>query len=171
MAVGLLLGIVLGGCQSRVDPDTPPEIRYGEDICDQCRMIISEPRYAAAYVTRQSLTRRFDDIGDLLLYHARHREDVLAFWVHDYETEEWLKAPQAFYVMSPELHTPMAHGIVALRERARAAVLAAEMHGRVFTFVELQQYFSQRPATAHSHQHTEAAMTPHQRGSREGTRK
>jgi copper chaperone NosL len=138
----LLFGVVIAGCQSRTDFDRPPEIRYGEDTCDQCRMIISGARFAAAYVTRQGTTRRFDGIGDLLLYYAAHAEEVAGFWVHDYDTKTWLKAEQAFFVVSLSLQTPMGHGVVAIRDQHRAEDLATSVHGMVMTFADLQKRFT-----------------------------
>lgn len=103
-------------------------------------MIISEARFAAAYVTRQGTVRRFDDLGDLVLYHRSHAEDVAVFWVHDYDTRAWLKADQAFFVVSPAVHTPMGHGIVAFHDRDRAAAMAAEHQGKVMPFADLLQH-------------------------------
>jgi len=133
----VLIGFVMLGCQSSAQFDKPPDIRYGEDVCDECRMIINEPRFAAAYVTRQGEVRRFDDIGDMVQYHRKHAEEVAVFWVHDFETEEWLRADQAVFVISSEIHTPMGHGIVAVRDRGRAERLMASLRGKVLTWQEL----------------------------------
>ncbi len=132
-----LLAMLLVSCQPRPSLDAPPEIRYGEDVCDLCHMIINEARFAAAYVTLQGEARRFDDIGDLVAYHAAHAEEVAVFWVHDYDTEEWLRAEQAVFVVSDAFHTPMGHGIVAVADAARAQELAASVGGQVLAFSDL----------------------------------
>jgi copper chaperone NosL len=117
-------------------------------------MIISEARFAAAYVTQEGETRRFDDVGDMLLFHQEHQEEVAVFWVHDYETEEWVRADQAFFVMSEELITPMGYGIVAFADRERAEALAAETQGMVMTFEELAARFAgEEEMHEHMHQH------------------
>ncbi len=133
----VVIGFLMLGCQSPAPLDKPPDIRYGEDVCDKCRMIISEARFAAAYVTRQGEVRRFDDIGDMVQYHQEQAEEVAVFWVHDFETEEWLRADRAFFVMSADIRTPMGHGIVALGEKSRADRLATSLQGKVLTFQEL----------------------------------
>ncbi len=112
-----------------------PPIRYGRDVCAQCGMIISEARFAAAYLTRQGDWRFFDDIGDMLEFYRVHREDVAVFWVHDYEGEAWLRAESAFFVKGAGFYTPMGHGIVAVGSRERAELLA--YGGQVYTFSEL----------------------------------
>lgn len=133
----VLLAVLLVSCQPRPSLDAPPEIRYGEDTCDLCHMIINEARFAAACVTRQGEARRFDDIGDLVAYHAAHAEEVAALWVHDYDTGEWLRAEQATFVVSDAFHTPMGHGIVAVANAARAQELAASVGGQVAAFSDL----------------------------------
>lgn len=131
----LVLGLSLSGCQGSRE-QTPP-IRYGRDVCAQCGMIISEARFASAYITKQGDWRLFDDIGDMLEFYKTHREDVAVFWVHDYERDEWLKAASAFFVKSSTLPTPMGHGIVAVGSRERAEQLARQAQGQLFTFTEL----------------------------------
>ncbi len=133
----LLCVLGISGCQASRRAERPPQIRYGRDVCAQCGMIISEARFAAAYLTRQGAWRLFDDIGDMREFYKAHSEDVSVFWVHDYESAEWLKAESAVFVKSAELHTPMGHGIVALGSRERAELLARQLQGQIFTFVEL----------------------------------
>lgn len=140
--VSVLL-LLATGCGGGAQLDASPEIRYGQDECDQCRMIINEPRFAAAYVTADGQTRRFDDVGGMLIYDEAHDEEVAIFWIHDYDTGEWVKASDAYFVWADAeaLHTPMGYGIVAFADRARAEALAAETQGTVLTFSELRAQF------------------------------
>jgi copper chaperone NosL len=158
LAVSLVLMLLLpalAACSREAAIDQPPVIRYGEDICDHCQMIISEARFAASYVTEAREVRRFDDIGNMMLHLAEKKEAVAVFWVHDYESEEWLPAEEAHFVVSSAIHTPMGHGVVALASAERAASLAEEWDGRVFQFNELVAYYTgeNRPAHDHSHHH------------------
>ena len=133
----LLAGIwLLVACGSPPDFDQPPEIRYGEDICVRCSMIVNEARYAAAYVTAEGEARLFDDIGGMFDYNAQMNEEVAVFWVHDFDTEEWLKADQAYYVEGDYI-TPMGYGIVAFSEESRADAWAAENEGMIIAFDNL----------------------------------
>jgi copper chaperone NosL len=148
----LLLGtlaIVLTACAGAANLDEPPEIYYGEDVCEECSMIISEPRFAAAYMTADAVGRRFDDIGGMGSYHAEHQEDVEAFWVHDYDTEAWLRADEAYYVHAKDIQTPMAFGVIAFGEAARAEAMAVESGGEVMTFNEVLALYGAQPHTHH----------------------
>lgn len=150
----ILIGFLMLSCQSSAQLDRPPDIRYGEDACDKCRMIISEARFAAAYVTRQGEVRRFDDIGDMMQYYREHAEEVAVFWVHDFETEEWLRADQAFFVISAGIHTPMGHGIIAVSEKGRADQVAITAQGKVLTWSELlAQPLTNEDMSQHMHSH------------------
>ena len=99
-------------------------------------MIINEARYAAAYVTSDGEPHRFDDIGGMLARHEEAAEDVVVFWVHDFDSEEWLKAEEARYVKGDHI-TPMGFGIIAFAEHERAETWAAREGGMVMTFDEL----------------------------------
>ncbi len=123
----------------------PPKILYGRDVCDQCHMIISEPRFAAAYRDGSGKAFVFDDIGDLLA-HAQGAGGATAVtaWVHDYTTEEWLGASDAWFVRSPEIQTPMSGGIIAFAKREDAEAFAAERNGEALRW----EMLIDQPATA-----------------------
>ncbi|MDX1688463.1 MAG: nitrous oxide reductase accessory protein NosL [Candidatus Promineifilaceae bacterium] len=148
----VLLTLLVTGCAAGASIDEPPEILYGEDECERCRMIISDARYAAAYMTEDGQTRRFDDIGGMLLHHLENEEDVHLFWVHDFESEVWVKADEANYVVSEALETPMGFGIAAVNSREEAEEMAAERDGEVFTFSQLMDEAARgRLTPAHAH--------------------
>lgn len=143
-----LVGLLVVSCSSGPNLDEPPEIRYGEDTCDRCQMIINEARYAAAYVMPDGQARRFDDIGGMVAYTQEVVEDVAVFWVHDFDTEEWLKADEAFYVKGDHL-TPMGFGIIAFAEQGRAESWVNQEGGMIMSFADLM---SGEEQTAHSHE-------------------
>jgi copper chaperone NosL len=135
LAVVLMLGLM--ACGGGTSLDEPPEILYGQDVCDECNMIINEPKHAAAYVTAEGEARRFDDIGDMLAYNQRNQEDVHQFWVHDYNTEAWVKADEAFFVVSSGQPTPMGWGILAFADQASADAFIAGGTGLIATWADL----------------------------------
>jgi copper chaperone NosL len=134
-SIGLgLLGLTLAGCARQEAADQPPPIRYGEDVCTACNMIINEAPYAAAYRTTAGEVRLFDDLGELAAYHRQQREPVRAFFVHHYETQEWLRAETAFFVATRTLRTPMGYGIAAVASEPEAQALAQRLDGKVVGF-------------------------------------
>ncbi|MDX1614372.1 MAG: nitrous oxide reductase accessory protein NosL [Candidatus Promineifilaceae bacterium] len=148
--VGLLL-LINGACEPAKVTLQPPEIRYGEDSCDQCRMIISEARYAAAYLTADGQPRRFDDIGGMLAYQRDSTDDVASAWVHDYQTAAWIAAEEATYVVAGE-YTPMGSGIVAFATAETARQWAQDHEGIVLDYAGLVDLDA--PMSAHDqHDH------------------
>ena len=96
----LIAAGLLAGCQP-VDASRPPTIRFGEEACASCRMIISDERFAAALVTAAGDALKFDDIGCLIEHEADPVRPDVACWVRDFRSREWLDARQATFVHSP----------------------------------------------------------------------
>lgn len=136
--VGLLLSLALAACGGGVDTSQPPEILYGQDVCDECDMIISEEKYAAAYWTESGEARRFDDVGEMLVYMAANPEARASVWVHDVNSAAWLPADGAWFVMNSGLRTPMGTGIAVLADEQAARALAFDQpEAMVMTFAEI----------------------------------
>lgn len=116
-----------------------PEIYYGQDVCEECSMIISDAKFAAATIDLKGKTHKFDDIAGMLIYHMDHPEaQVRAWFVHDYNTGAWLRGEDAVYVRGLLPDAPMGDGIAAFGERASAENFAARVKGQVFKFDELR---------------------------------
>lgn len=137
--LALFLVLVLAAaCRQTVDTTQPPEIVYGQDVCDNCNMIISEEKFAAAYWTADGEARRFDDLGEMLSYMQSNPEEIASTWVHDVNSAEWLPAEEAFFVMNAGLTTPMGTGIVAVATETEAQALAyGQDEATVMTFAEM----------------------------------
>lgn len=139
-----VLALLAAGCAQGTTAITAPEIRFGEDVCVECKMIISDPRFASAYTYEISPGRYenalFDDIGDMLVYADRNPEhNVVAWWVHDYNTKEWVDGTKATYMFSHALQTPMAQGTAAFAAAESAQALADQLQGEVFDWNGLRE--------------------------------
>lgn len=150
----LVIILLLAACGgAAVTPEMPPAIRYGEDICDHCGMIINDERFAAGVVVQTQPQhyehRIFDDIGDMLAY-AHEIEaplEIVAYYVHDYQSREWLDARQATYVQGDAMSTPMGSGLAAFADHAAAAAHAQATQGHL---VDFDTVYDQAPRQ-HSH--------------------
>lgn len=130
-----VVSIITVGC-GPLD-DGVPRIRYGEETCDRCRMIISEKRFAAAYRTEAGQLRKFDDLGCAILHREAHEEAVTQFWGYDFEETGWLDVRKAFLVRSPDLITPMGYGIAVLPTAVKASALVEKVNGQLVKFDQL----------------------------------
>jgi len=152
----LLAALISVGCGQSTNLDEPAEILYGQDVCDECSMIINEERFAASYTTKSGEVRRFDDIGGMLMYDHEHQEDVHRYWVHDLDTKEWLNANEAHFVLSGGLETPMGWGVAAFATQNQAEAYVSENGGMIADFAVLQQEVADGtldPTTLSAHQH------------------
>jgi copper chaperone NosL len=128
----------------------PPEIRYGEDMCAECGMIVSDDRFAAALIRDGASGREalvFDDIGCLLV-RSDTSEDavVLAKFIRDSEGGGWLDMAEAFYVRGSGIETPMAFDIAAFSSPGAALARQEQSGGSFFDFTGLMRAFAEDSA-------------------------
>jgi copper chaperone NosL len=111
----LLLIFVMFACKNKPEQG-PVEIHYGEDVCERCKMIISEKEFATQYVLGGGEAKKFDDVGCMIEYlreNPEDREDILGAYVRDYDSAEWIDARKAYYFQGGDIKSPMGFGIAA----------------------------------------------------------
>jgi len=123
--IALITPIVLMGCAKTVS-DGPPEIRYGQTECAHCGMIVSEARFTSAIcaaIENEPRELIYDDIRCMVLYerNAKLGSDARR-WVHDFESNHWMKAEEARFIRDPETMTPMGSGLLAFSPNSSRAV-------------------------------------------------
>ena len=156
--ISLCLLVACGGNQSL---EEPPEIMYGEDVCEECSMIINEPRFSASYVLTDGTVRRFDGIGEMIIYDTKYAEDVHIYWVHDYKSEEWITTKDATFLLSSDAHTPMGWGMLAFAQKADAEQFLAENEGVMMTWDDLNTAVASgelSPGTLSAHLQSHSGM-------------
>jgi copper chaperone NosL len=147
-AAGVTAGGIAAGVAALPDDNGggksgPPNIRYGEDACDTCRMIIVDTRHAAAWRDGRGGVARFDDIGCMVTLLRNEDPGAAAtLYVHDFDDESWLQARDATFVISPEIKSPMAYGIAAFATRRAAEAAAASYMGQVYDWSGVVQHAS-----------------------------
>lgn len=149
----LIALVILAACGGGPATPEPAKIRFGETMCTECGMIISQPKYASSFAYAESEGRfkslAFDDIGDMIGYMHSHSDLIPAgTWVHDYESEEWIAADGAYFVDSDAIKSPMGHGIAAFATEAAANAFAAEVDGAVLDWDHLR---IEHAMAGHSH--------------------
>ncbi len=131
----LLMVVALAGCQGG---ERTPTVRYGEDVCANCRMIINEPQNACAIETADGEIRKYDDFNCMLL--DAERVQVKKYWVQPYDKRnQWIDAQQAYYVRADDLQTPMGSRAIATESRDSAEQLARQHQGEVLDFDGLRK--------------------------------
>jgi len=128
--------------------DGPPNVRYGQEECAHCRMIVNDDRFAAAVVTTAGDAHKFDEICCVTDYLAANPAAVKGVWVRGYKSGQWHEARLAFYAHGPKLQTPMGSGLAAVATREEADALAAEWGGKALRFDELADFLKKQAESA-----------------------
>jgi copper chaperone NosL len=139
---------LLGGC-GKADLSRPPSLRFGEEACAFCRMIISDERFAAALTTASGDVLKFDDVGCLIKHEEKRLRPDTFYWVCNFQGKGWLNAQAAIFVHSPSIVSPMNHGLAALPDIPSAAEFTKDPASRKLRFSELPGFVGDPPrATA-----------------------
>ena len=138
--LSLLGGLSLMACSS--GSPMPVDI-VPEDMCQRCKMAISEKRLAAEFLGQDGLAFKFDDIS-CMVHFLKSRSDkppVAAIFVTDFDSGAWIRADVAFYIRSDRLKTPMGGGAAAFKDHSKAEAEATGYQVSVMRFEELQKIF------------------------------
>jgi copper chaperone NosL len=147
---GLICALPLVGC-GPVDLSRPPAIRLGEEACARCRMIISDERFAAALITPEGETLKFDDMGCMIQHESSGVGPATAYWIRDFGGNGWLNARDAVFLHSKTISSPMGFGLAAGPTAEAMGERASDTGSRMLRFNELwgspAASRSERPAT------------------------
>jgi len=117
--------ILLSACN---EPQTGPvDVRFDRDACERCRMVISDPHFAAQVryfpPNKKSKVRQFDDIGCAILWledQPWKQDEKTEVWVADIHDKHFINAKTAYYV--PQNSTPMEYGLGAQADAQEGAL-------------------------------------------------
>jgi nitrous oxide reductase accessory protein NosL len=101
------------GCQKK-DPNSPDKMHWDRDMCERCKMVVSERKYAVEAKDKNGKSYKFDDIGCLVLWLDEEHPELkgkLKIWITDAKSGKWIDAKSAIY--TDDAITPMAYGISA----------------------------------------------------------
>ena len=113
----LLALAVFAGCASK---EVKPVELFPEDACSNCRMAVSDHRFASEIINDESEVFKFDDIGCMLTFKGKHSPmGIAAIFLQDYEKREWITYESAV-IVETDVDTPMGSGKVAFADSTRA---------------------------------------------------
>ena len=107
----LVLVVLISACSQE-----PAEMHYGSDECVHCKMMITDSQFASQIVTEKGKALKFDAIECMAVYHRNHSEELkeAKLWVNNYNNPgEWLLAPDAQFVKSEVVKSPMGESLLA----------------------------------------------------------
>jgi nitrous oxide reductase accessory protein NosL len=115
-----MLSLVLSACSGEKETG-PVEVRWDQNTCERCRMMLSERHFAAQIryfpEAKKSKVVKFDDIGcaTIWLKDQKWKDDPKTeIWVTAHNSGEWLDARKATYVLKN--NSPMGYNLGAQAE-------------------------------------------------------
>lgn len=137
-------------CFSCTQSDLPVDVYSEEDVCETCRMLITDTRFAAEIIPKEGKALKFDDPICLVKYFDLSRkldlgftrDDILAIYVKDYYTREWVPAAEATIVRA-NIVTVMGYGVVCFKDRKDAEDFAEEYNGTLYVFDDLWDMYKE----------------------------
>lgn len=115
MSRALLAGAILVLSACRGGPVQPSDVDTRNDACANCRMTVSDARFAAQLAAPGHEAQFFDDLGCLRAYLSKKPDlprGTVAF-VADHRTRQWVRASQAVLTRRDGLETPMGSHLIA----------------------------------------------------------
>lgn len=136
----ILVCLFFTGCKAAEVDTNPRIIDPTIDICPVCRMSVIDEHFAAQAIDNMGNAENFDDIGCLSIFMRRlgdsANENILATYVKDFKTMEWINAQDAYYVQG-RIDTPMSFGIVAFKTESSAQEFAQKIEGKQITWEQV----------------------------------
>ena len=112
--------LLLSACSG--EPETGPvEVKWDQNNCERCRMMLSDRNFAAQIryfpEAKRSRVVKFDDIGCAVLWIKNQQwnnDPKTQIWVADHSSGEWIDARKATYIRKN--NSPMGYDLGAQAE-------------------------------------------------------
>lgn len=142
----VLFSLLFVACNSQIDTK-PKDIKFDREVCERCKMIISDRNYAVQVINKNDGKRYyFDDIGCSILWFQENGltwENDAIIYVTDAKNGEWLDAKKAYWTFGAV--TPMNFGFSAFKDKQDGV--------ENFDFSYVREKILQKPSKHHSGHH------------------
>lgn len=143
-----LLVATLLSCNSKPEP-----ILYGSDACSFCKMGIVDKTHSAQAVSSKGKQFKYDSVECLVNdINNNSNTDMKIKLVANYlNAGEMITAENAFYIISPEIPSPMGANLSAVNSKNDAEKLQDEFTGDIYTWHELLNRNNSENNAHHGH--------------------
>lgn len=135
-AIFFSIFILLNACSIE-----PEKFEFGHDNCSYCSMTIVDQKHASQIVTTKGKVHKYDSIECLVRDSKKLDESSIALKiVTDFESgTDLINAESAFFLISPEIPSPMGANLSAFSDKAKAEHTQREKTGELFGWNTLLQ--------------------------------
>ena len=111
----------------------PEAIATGKDQCENCKMTITDTKYATQLVTEKGRVYKFDDIKCMQDYAMSNAEAAknAKTYVADFASGEFFDSSTAIFIKDGSIKSPMGGNTQAYKDKAAADKAAVEFGATV----------------------------------------
>lgn len=115
----------------------PIPIEKDKDICDYCKMVISDLKFAGEIIDKKGKVYKFDDLTCLRSFYKLRREDIKIVYLVPYEDEKkLLLSDKAFILKSEKIRGPMGGNYLVFENENNAFDMRKVIGGKIMKFDE-----------------------------------
>ncbi|WP_337865535.1 nitrous oxide reductase accessory protein NosL [Ignavibacterium sp.] len=130
--------ILLFACSPQPEP-----IDYGNDICDFCKMNITDNKYAAEIVTSKGKIYKFDSIECLFQFknlEIKNPDEIHSELVNDFSNPgELIDLRKAFFLKSEVFRSPMGMNVLSVASEEKLNEIKLKDGGEVLSYSEVNK--------------------------------
>ncbi|MEI6020101.1 MAG: nitrous oxide reductase accessory protein NosL [Bacteroidota bacterium] len=134
----LLIVVLLTSCA-----DAGPEaIHFNKDACNNCKMGISDKRFACEIVSKKGKVFKFDDMACLMSYYNENKDNLnkANYYFKDFlYPHDFAKAKNLFFVKGDVVGSPMGGNIAAFSSKDSANAYMEYWRASTFAWEEIEQ--------------------------------
>ncbi|MEJ5304933.1 MAG: nitrous oxide reductase accessory protein NosL [Ignavibacteria bacterium] len=131
----LIFTLSLISCSPKPEP-----INYGQDVCDLCKMNITDNKFAAELVTKKGKVYKFDSIECLFNFKNLEIEgvEIHSEWVNDFSNPgQLINLKEAYFLQSDVFRSPMGLNVLSFSSKEEREKIINQYGGKVLTYDEV----------------------------------
>lgn len=126
----------------------PEPIDYGNDVCDFCKMNITDNKYAAELVTSKGKVHKFDSIECLFQFkdlEFKSDDEIHSELVNDFSNPgELIDLRKAYFLKSDVFRSPMGMNVLSVSSEEKLSEIKSQHGGQVLTYNEVRKLASEQ---------------------------
>lgn len=134
----LFAALLLASCSPKPEP-----IDYGNDICDFCKMNITDNKYAAELVTSKGKVYKFDSIECLFQFkdlEFKSDDEIHSELVNDFSNPgELIDLRKSFFLKSEVFRSPMGMNVLSVSSEEKLNEIKSQHGGEILTYNEVNK--------------------------------
>ncbi|MCL6493678.1 MAG: nitrous oxide reductase accessory protein NosL [Ignavibacterium sp.] len=134
----LFTALLLISCSPKPEP-----IDYGNDVCDFCKMNITDNKYAAELITSKGKVYKFDSIECLFQFkdlEFKSDDEIHSELVNDFSNPgELIDLKKAFFLKSEMFRSPMGMNVLSVSSEEKLNEIKSQHGGEILTYNEVKK--------------------------------